>query len=73
MNFKLTCVGIAHIQNICDQFIIVDEIDATYFTEGYICDDCQNQEDMYLYDWDDYSDDSYALASAGHGSDEDYF
>jgi hypothetical protein len=27
---------------------------------------------MHLHDWYDDTDDSYALASAGHGMDEDY-
>lgn len=30
------------------------------------------EDDESRYEIDDYSDDSYALASAGHGSDEDY-
>ena len=69
---KFNCVGVAHLEETCDQFIVVDEIEATYLSDGYICPDCLNQEEMYLYGWSDSSDDAYALTSVGWGSDEDY-
>jgi len=68
MEYKVYCMA----GDNCDQYIILDDYEYGFYDNDYICGDCQNAEDMDLHDWYDDGDDSYALASAGFGSDEDY-
>lgn len=72
MEYKVTCNG-TFFGSSCDQYIMLDDYEYGFYEDDYICPDCMNQEEMYLNDWaDEAIDDEYALASAGHGMDEDY-
>ena len=72
MEYKVTCNGV-FFGSSCDQYIMLNDYEYGFYEDDYICPNCQNQEEMYLNDWyDDDTDDAYALASAGHGMDEDY-
>lgn len=72
MEYKVFCEGFINSDR-CDQYIILDDYEYGFYDNDYFCPDCQNQEEMHINEWyDDDTDDSYALASAGHGMDEDY-
>lgn len=74
-DITFSCNGVIATGTSCDQSITVPYAEAGFFEyeDDYVCPDCLNQEEMHLLEWyDNEVDDSYALASAGHGTDEDY-
>jgi hypothetical protein len=48
-----------------------NESDYEVFGDDYMCGECYDSEEMEFYELTGWSD-SDALASAGHGMDEDY-
>ncbi len=48
-----------------------NESDYEVFGDDYMCAECYDSEEMEFYELTGWSD-SDALASAGHGMDEDY-
>ena len=66
--FTVACLN----YEICGTTMTFDnESDYEVFCDDYICAECYDSEEMSFYELDGWSD-SDALASAGHGMDEDY-
>ena len=68
MNYEVKCQN----YEICGETMLLDYQEYTdLYNDDFVCNSCYDAEDMDFYEtigWDD----SDALASAGHGMDEDY-
>jgi hypothetical protein len=66
--FTVACLN----SEICGTTMTFDnESDYEVFGDDYMCGECYDSEEMEFYELTGWSD-SDALASAGHGMDEDY-
>lgn len=63
--FTVGCIN----SDFCDAFTtFYSEAEYDIYGDDWMCADCYDAEEMDFYGWSD----SDALASAGHGMDEDY-
>lgn len=53
---------------ICGTATYVTDTEMEFYSDGYVCAECFDQQEMDFYGWSD----SDVLASAGWGMDEDY-
>ena len=66
MNYKVYCTA-----GNCSDYIVMESYEYGYYQDDYLCASCYDAEEVAFYELTGWADND-ALASAGHGMDEDY-
>jgi hypothetical protein len=66
MEYKVFCTN-----DNCDEYIMMDAYEYGYYQDDFMCPSCYDADEVLFYELTGW-DDADALASAGHGMDEDY-
>jgi len=66
MEYRVFCTN-----DNCDEYIMMDAYEYGYYQDDFLCASCYDADEVLFYELTGW-DDADALASAGHGMDEDY-